>query len=101
MKVIQTQLAGAQMNAQMMESLKGCTSVMQNVNASMNVQEMNKVMKDFAMETEKMGMQQEMMQDQFDMMADPDQEQQADEVYNQILGEIGMQMNGEMATGTG
>ena len=47
-------------------------------------------MKDFAMETEKMGMQQEMMQDQFDMMADPDQEQQADEVYNQILGEIGM-----------
>ena len=57
-------------------------------------------MKDFAMETEKMGMQQEMMQDQFDMMADPDQEQQADEVYNQILGEIGIQMNGEMTAGT-
>ena len=66
----------------------------------MNIQEMNKVMKDFAMETEKMGMQQEMMQDQFDMMADPDQEQQADEVYNQILGEIGIQMNGEMTAGT-
>ena len=60
------------MNAQMMESLKGCTNVMTQVNASMNIQEMNKVMKDFAMETEKMGMQQEMMQDQFDMMADPD-----------------------------
>ena len=57
---------------------------------------MNQVMKQFAMETEKMGMQQEMMQDQFDMMADPDQENQAEEVYSQILGEIGMSMNSEM-----
>ena len=53
------------------------------------------------METEKMGMQQEMMQDQFDMMGDPETDQQADEVYNQILGEIGMNMNNEMAAGSG
>ena len=58
-------------------------------------------MKQFAMETEKMGMQQEMMQDQFEMMGDPDTDQQADEVYNQILGEIGMNMNNEMAAGSG
>ena len=50
-------------------------------------------MKQFAMETEKMGMQQEMMQDQFDMMGDADTDAQADEVYNQVLGEIGMSMN--------
>ena len=69
------------MNAQMLQSLKGCTSVMQNVNASMNIQDMNKVMKNFAMETEKMGLQQEMMQDQFDVMVDPDADAQADEIY--------------------
>ena len=57
-------------------------------------------MKQFAMETEKMGMQQEMMQDQFDMMGDPDTDLQADEVYNQILGEVGMNLNSEMATNT-
>ena len=57
-------------------------------------------MKQFAMETEKMGMNQEMMQDQFDMMGDPDTDLQADEVYNQILGEVGMNMNAEMATNT-
>ena len=34
------------------------------------------------------------MGDAFDMMEDPDNEQQADEVYNQILGEIGMSVNG-------
>ena len=42
-----------------------------------------------------------MMQDQFEMMGDPDTDQQADEVYNQILGEIGMNMNNEMAAGSG
>ena len=55
-------------------------------------------MKQFAMETEKMGMQQEMMQDQFEMMSDPAEESQAEDVYAQILGEIGMQMNDDMST---
>ena len=98
MKTIETMLGAAQMNAQMMESLKGVNTVMSQVNAQMNPQQMNKVMQEFAKETEKMGMAQEQMQDQFDMLADPDQESQADEVYNQILGEIGIGLNGDMAT---
>ena len=47
----------------MMESLKGVNTVMSQVNADMNPAQMAKIMKEFAMETEKMGMQQEMMQD--------------------------------------
>ena len=43
---------------------------------------MNKIMQEFAKETEKMGMAQEQMQDQFDMLNDPNQEAEADEVYN-------------------
>ena len=39
-------------------------------------------MKEFAKETAKMEMQGEMMADQMDMMADPDQESQAEDVYN-------------------
>ena len=38
------------------------------------------------------------MQDQFDMMSDPTQEGEAEDVYNQILSEIGMTMNSEMQT---
>ena len=36
-----------------------------------------------------------------DMMTDADTDQQADEVYNQILGEVGMAENQNMAVGTG
>ena len=35
------------------------------------------------------------------MMGDPNQEAEADDVYAQILGEIGMSMQNEMATGSG
>ena len=34
------------------------------------------------------------------MIGDPDTDLQADEVYNQILGEVGMTLNNEMATNT-
>ena len=100
MRVIETQLGAAQMNAQMVESLKGVNSVMTQVNGQMNPQQMNQIMKQFAQETEKMGMQQEMMNDAFDMCTDADTEQQSEDVYNQILGEIGMNLNSDMATNT-
>ena len=58
-------------------------------------------MKEFAKESAKMELQSEMMTDQMDMMADPDQEGQAEDVYNQILGEIGMSLTGDMTTGSG
>ena len=43
-------------------------------------------------------MKSEMMQDQMDMAMDAD-EGEADDVYNGILGEIGMSMNQNMTTG--
>lgn len=36
-----------------------------------------------------------------DMMTDADTDAQADEVYNQILGEVGMAANQNIAVGTG
>ena len=101
MGVVMNQMAAAQMNAQMVESLKNVNNVMSQVNASMNPQQMNQIMREFAKETEKMGMQQEMMGDAFDMMEDPGTEAEGEEVYNQILGEIGMSVNGDMAAGKG
>ena len=101
LKAIEQQLATAQINATMLDSLKGVNSVMSKVNANMNPQEMNQIMKQFAKETEKMNIQGEMMNDAMDAMGDGETENQADEVYNQILGEIGMSSNQEMATGSG
>lgn len=62
---------------------------------------MNQIMREFAKETEKMNMQGEMMNDAMDAMGDGQTEAEADEVYNQILGEIGMSTNADMATGSG
>ena len=48
-------------------------------------------MKAFAMEMEKAGIQGEMMSDAFDMMEDPSAATDAEDVYNGILGEIGLE----------
>ena len=100
LRVIEQQLASAQMNAAMMNNLQNVNKVMTSVNAQMNPQQMQETMKEFQKETEKMGIQQDMMQDAMDMCTDGDTESQADEVYNQILGEVGMGVNDEMKTGT-
>ena len=57
-------------------------------------------MKEFAKETAKMDMQGEMMNDAMDAMGDGETENQADEVYSQILGEIGMAESSAMSTNT-
>ena len=72
LKAIEQQLAFAQVNATMVESLKGVNKVMSKVNANMSPAEMNNIMKDFAKETEKMNIQAEMMGDAFDMVGDAD-----------------------------
>ena len=84
------------MNAQVVQSLTNINKVMTSVNASMNPRQMQEIMKQFAMESDKMGFQQEMMGDAFDMVGDVNNDAQADELYNQILGEVGMEMNDDM-----
>lgn len=86
-------MASMQMNQQVLQSLKGSTQVMQAVNAEMNPQQMMQTMKAFAMEMEKAGIQSEMMTDAFEMMEDPSAAADAEDVYNGILGEIGLEYN--------
>lgn len=75
-------LATAEINQNMVDALKGCNSVMEKVNASMDVQSIQQVLREFAKQSEKMEMQQEMMNDQMDMVMGADVDEQADEVYN-------------------
>ena len=87
------------MNANMAKNLSNVTGVMGKVNAQMNPQEMVNTMKEFSKEMEKMGMQQDMMGDAMDMAGDADTDNQAEEVYSQILGEIGMGVNADIKAG--
>ena len=94
-------MSSARINAQMTDALKGVNGVMATVNENMNMQEMREICTEFAKQSEKMGMQSEMMNDQMDAAMDTgDQESQAEEVYSQILGEVGMSMNNEIAAGS-
>jgi charged multivesicular body protein 2A len=63
---------------------------------------MKEIMKEFAKNNEKMEMNQELMNDQIDMaMDDGESEAAADDVYNAILGEVGMNMNKQIGAGEG
>ena len=63
---------------------------MANANENMDVASIRDTLKDFNKEMEKAGMKQEMVADAMDMMGDPAEAADADEVYNGILGEIGL-----------
>ena len=102
LKAISMRLATATMNQNMIDALKGVNTVMANVNENMDVAGIRDVLREFAKQSDKMEMQQEMMSDQMDMVMDNgDMQEQADEVYTQILGEIGMNLNDEMVSGKG
>ena len=91
MTVMKNQMASMQMNQNVMQALQGSTQVMSAVNADMNPAQMQQTMRAFAMEMEKAGMQSEMMTDAFEMMEDPSAQEDAEDVYNGILGEIGLE----------
>ena len=75
----------------MVDAMKGVNKVMGAVNENMDMGQIRNICAEFAKQSEKMGMQQEMMNDQMDAAMDTgDVLDDADEVYNQILGEVGM-----------
>ena len=93
--------------------MKGVNTVMNKVNQQMDVKNINNMIREFSKNSEKFGLQQEMvryyflifqMQDAMDMAFDsPEADAEADDVYNQVLAEQGLavaSMDGG-AVGTG
>ena len=72
---------------------------MVGVNENMNMNQMRDICKEFAKQQGKMEMNAEVMADQMDMMNPAGVEDDADEVYNQILGDIGMGLNNQISAG--
>ena len=77
-------------------SVIGLTAAtMSQVNDSMDVKGITKMVKDFAKESDKLEMKSEMMGDAMDMMGDPALEENADEFYSKILEEQALVINNE------
>ena len=85
------QMASMQMNQAVMQGLKGASGVMAKINADMNVSEIRDVLKVFNKEMMKADMNGEMMADSFEMMEGAETVANAEELYDGILGEIGLE----------
>ncbi len=83
-----------------MGALKGSTGVMAKINEDMDVAAIRDVLKQFNKEMGKAEMNTEMVGDAFDMMEDPGMQQDADEVYSAILGEMDMEFSAQTQVAT-
>jgi division protein CdvB (Snf7/Vps24/ESCRT-III family) len=76
---------------QMTDSMKKVGQAMKRMNGIMNPAKLQQMMQEFAMESEKMGMTEEMVGDMMDdAMGDEDEEEEVEEQVNKVLAEIGL-----------
>lgn len=93
-------LSTAEINSSMVDALKGVNHVMEKVNESMDIQSIQQVLREFAKNSEKMEMQQEMMSDAIDAgMDNAEDVDAADKIYGQICDEIGVELAEENEVG--
>ncbi|KAJ2760055.1 ESCRT-III subunit protein did4 [Coemansia sp. BCRC 34490] len=88
-------------NQEMSAAMRGASRVMQSMNRSMNLPGMQKVLMDFERESDVMDMKEEMMNDAIDDAmeddAEEDEEDESNAIVQQVLDEIGLQLNQSLA----
>ncbi|KAI9861184.1 MAG: ESCRT-III subunit protein did4 [Vezdaea acicularis] len=80
-------------NEQMMQSMKGATSLLGSMNRSMNLPALQRIAMEFEKENDIMDQRQEMMDDAIDDVTGLEDEQEGEEVVNQVLDELGVELN--------
>lgn len=89
---ISLKLQGVRSNQQMMQSMRGATKLLSGMNQQMNLPGLQKIAMDFEKENDLMEQRQEMMDDTIDDSVEVD-EDESEEVVNQVLDEIGIDLN--------
>merc|ERR1712010_94221 len=85
----------------MANAMKGVTKAMGSMNKQMKLPEIQKIMMEFEKQSEIMDMRGEMIDD---VMGDEEDEDESDAIVNQVLDELGLQLNdklGDAPVGTG
>lgn len=88
LKSMTMQLTNSQTQKTIMTALQGSTQVMNQINADMDVSAISNVLKEFNKELGKQEMKQDMVNDAFEMMEDPGQQADAEDVYDGIMNEL-------------
>jgi len=77
----------------MMVSMKGATSLLGSMNRQMNLPALQRIAMEFERENDIMDQRQEMMDDAVDDVTGIEDEEDSEEVVNQVLDEIGVDLN--------
>ncbi|CAO1943887.1 unnamed protein product, partial [Urochloa humidicola] len=101
---LKSQLQGVSLRIQtlkstqaMGEAMKGVTKAMGQMNRQMNLPALQKIMREFEMQNERMEMVSEVMNDAIDDALEGDEEEEeTEELVNQVLDEIGIDVNSEL-----
>jgi charged multivesicular body protein 2A len=79
-------------NEQMMQSMKGATSLLGSMNRQMNLPALQRIAMEFEKENDIMDQRQEMMDDAIDDVAGLEDEEEGEEVVKEVLDEIGVDL---------
>lgn len=76
-----------------MQSMKGATQLLGSMNRQMNLPALQRIAMEFERENDIMDQRQEMMDDAIDDVTGIEDEEDSEEVVNQVLDEIGVDLN--------
>src|ERR1700742_2986425 len=77
----------------MMQTMKGATMLLGSMNRQMNLRALQRIAMEFERENDIMDQRQEMMDDAIDDVTGLEDEEEGEEVVNQVLDEIGVDLN--------
>ncbi|VDK54698.1 unnamed protein product [Anisakis simplex] len=81
----------------MAQAMKGVTTAMKSMNKQLNLPQIQKIMMEFEKQSEIMDMKEEMMGEAIDdAMTEETDEEESEAIVNQVLDELGIQMNEEL-----
>ncbi|KAI9890413.1 MAG: ESCRT-III subunit protein did4 [Vezdaea aestivalis] len=102
LQAISLRIQTVRSNEQMMQSMKGATSLLGSMNRSMNLPALQRIAMEFEKENDIMDQRQEMMDDAIDDVTGLEDEEEGEEIVNEVLDELGVEINqslGETPTG--
>lgn len=98
LQAISLRIQTVRSNEQMMQSMKGATSLLGSMNRQMNLPALQRIAMEFERENDIMDQRQEMMDDAIDESTGMEDEEEGEEVVNQILDEIGVDLNQQVSS---
>ncbi|GAB7347245.1 hypothetical protein MBLNU459_g3341t3 [Dothideomycetes sp. NU459] len=93
LQAISLRIQTVRSNEQMMQSMKGATQLLGSMNRQMNLPALQRIAMEFERENDIMDQRQEMMDDAIDDVTGIEDEEDSEEVVNQVLDEIGVDLN--------